>query len=187
MSSCSNIPIIGALIAAFLGSFLALNPAPDTLPETLTVHIEFAETRGGLEVFPAPERASGRLFAAAATFTPHVAGRDDSGEWLLILYFDGDQLTVGWSPRGQFVLNDAQLEGLPVIAPDNLPPLPELAYDTRAARPYGVVVEATATPPTATLDTSGSDAGSPGGGNGGSAPTPTATEEPDPPTIGFGE
>ncbi len=52
--------------------------------------------RGGIEVFPLPDRKSGRIFAAVVgTFAPHVVGRSEDEKWLYIYYFDRGVLKAG--------------------------------------------------------------------------------------------
>lgn len=105
-------------------------------PQALTI-IENVSSYGGFQVYPLPDRSSGRLFAAADTFTPHAAGRSTDGEWLFILYFDGD-LQSGWVIRDSAAIPDADFNKLAVVDPDKLPSLPELTYTESAARPFGV-------------------------------------------------
>ncbi len=109
---------------------------PTPQPQALTI-IEGVSSYGGFQVYPLPDRSSGRLFAAADTFTPHAAGRSTDGEWLFILYFDGD-LQSGWVIRDSAAIPDADFNKLAVVDPDTLPALPELTYTESAARPFGV-------------------------------------------------
>ncbi|MBI5930016.1 MAG: hypothetical protein HY862_11950 [Chloroflexi bacterium] len=127
--------------------------------------------RGGIEVFPLPDRKSGRIFAAATgTFAPHVAGRDAEEKWLFIYYFDRGVLKAGWSPRRGLVLEDEEVTALPVIDPEDAPELPDLEFNELASRPYGTrrpSTSATATP------TSSSDTGNT---NNPPPPQPTSTQ-----------
>jgi hypothetical protein len=126
---------------------------------------------GGLEVFPLPTRKSSRIFAAVGTFAPHVAGKDQAGDWVLIYYFDGKTLKAGWSPLGQLALDNADLDRLPVIDPTNPSALPDLPYNTLAARPYGARIDAaTGTPVTQPTSVPPS-----GGGNTGEQISPSST------------
>ena len=97
---------------------------------------------GGVEVFPSPDRSSGRAFAAAGGFAPHIAGRSEDGNWLYIYYFDGG-LQDGWAPAHQFAdLTAGQVGALAVIGASNPPELPNLPYDELAARPFGTATSA---------------------------------------------
>jgi hypothetical protein len=142
--TCGSIPFIGVLLAALLLGFFTLVPVSETTNEAglivapTPVMFEHVETIGGVEVFPAPDRASGREFAASMGFAPHAAGHDRSGEWVYIYYFEDGQLVSGWAPARQIALEENQFESLPMIDPLNLPVLPDLTYDDSAARPFGV-------------------------------------------------
>ena len=115
--------------------------------------------RGGIEVFPLPDRKSGRVFAAVTgTFAPHVAGRDEEAKWFYIYYFDRGVLKAGWSPSRGLVLEDEEVTALPVIDPEDMPDLPELEFNELASRPYGTrrpssSATATRTPSSGTGDT----------------------------------
>jgi serine/threonine protein kinase len=91
-------------------------------------------TRGGVEVFPIPSRDSTRIFAATSVFKPHVGGRDTTGNWLYIYYFEDDRLADGWAPRRQLEVTDEAIVGLPIIDPNNPPPLPVLPWNEAATR-----------------------------------------------------
>jgi hypothetical protein len=122
---------------------------------------------GGIEVFPLPDRASGRLFAAVSSnFAPHVVGRfvdEREREWFYIYYADRGRWMAGWVPARGLDFSDIdkeELEQLPEIDPEDLPELPEdevfeelgLEVDSAASRPYGTNSSApqptTAAPPT---------------------------------------
>lgn len=132
--------------------------------------IRNVDLRGGISVYPEPSTSSGRIFAAVSEFHPHVAGKNEDGTWVYILYFQGS-LQAGWASRNNVVLTDNQLRSLEVIDPDNPPPLPNLPYDEAAARPFGVA--APPVQPTQAL---------PPVQPGQPTPLPTATLEPGQPT-----
>lgn len=111
---------------------------PPTLADELFI-LENVQLLGGIEVFPMPDRASGRIFAAVSNFKPHVAGRSEDGEWLYILYFMGN-LQAGWGDRDNVQLTESQFRQLAIIDPHNPPLLPELAFNEAAARPFGAAV-----------------------------------------------
>jgi hypothetical protein len=96
----------------------------------------------GVEIYPQPDRASGRLFAVIGDFAPFVGGISEDGDWLLIYFYERGELTQGWSPAKQFDLPTEFLADLPVLDPDHLPDLPDLAFDPLAVRPVGVSVNA---------------------------------------------
>jgi len=98
--------------------------------------IENVNVRGGISVYPLPDTSSGRLFAAVSNFKPHVAGRNDDGTWLYILYFQGP-LRGGWAARSNLALTDDEIEDLTIINPNNPPALPDLVFNQDAARPFG--------------------------------------------------
>lgn len=131
--------------------------------------------RGGIEVFPLPDRKSGRIFAAVVgTFAPHVVGRDEEEKWLFIYYFDRGVLKAGWSPRRGLVLEDEEVTALPIIDPDDAPELPDLELNELASRPYGTrrpssSATATRTPSSGTGDNNN---------NPPPPPPPTATQPP---------
>ncbi len=104
---------------------------------TSNLIIENVSSNGGLEVFNAPDRESGREFAAAGNFQPHVAGITAEGDWLYIYYFDNGVLTDGWVPTHQLVLNAEEVASLAVVYPNDLLDLPDLEFNELAARPYG--------------------------------------------------
>ena len=182
--------ILGMLSVAFVGQDIMLEVADDTLVEPSTgVIIENVATRGGLEVFPEPNRTSGRIFAASANFAPHVAGINANEDWLFLLYLDNGVVVAGWSPRSQIVLTNEEVVSLTVINIQNMPTLPtELTGDLVAAsRPYGV--NAGSTPaPTDSGDGNPAPTNTPSGGGGNPPPTspppptntpgPIVTEEP---------
>ncbi|MCI0712160.1 MAG: hypothetical protein L0154_18540 [Chloroflexi bacterium] len=143
--SCSSLlmwiaTIAGVFTIPLFSNVASLLPDEMAVPETQTetVIIENVDTVGGVEVFPLPDRSSGRIFAAAMGFQPHVAGQFE--DWLYIYYFDRGTLQSGWTPLNQIILTEEELASLPTIAPDNLPPLPNLTANTLASRPYGVQV-----------------------------------------------
>ncbi len=147
---------------------------PTTTPEPpLLENVPVA--RGGIEVFPLPDRKSGRIFAAAVgTFAPHVAGRSEDEKWLFIYYFERGVLKAGWSPRRGLVLEDAEVTALPVIDPEDAPELPDLELNELASRPYGTrrpSTSATATPTTSSNTGNGNNNPPP-------PPPPTATQPP---------
>lgn len=113
-----------------------LTPLATVAPISKNALLVHVGLKGGIGVYPLPDISSGRLFAATSNFTPNVAGRNKTGDWLYILYFDGG-LQDGWAQRKSLDLTDSQVNSLPVIDPQNPPPLPDLAYDPLAARPYG--------------------------------------------------
>jgi hypothetical protein len=128
---------------------------------------------GGIEVFPEPDRTSGRLFAALGDFAPHIAGISEDGEWFFIYYFEDGELKSGWARVSRFDLSDIDpedLEKLPVIDPENLPELPDLEPDEAASRPVGTRPQTSGedggTVPTATEQPTGGDSG------GGAPPPP---------------
>jgi hypothetical protein len=131
---------------------------------------------GGIEVFPEPDRASGRLFAALGDFAPHIAGISEDGEWFFIYYFENGELKSGWARVSRFDLSDIDpedLEKLPVIDPEDLPEPPDLEPDDAASRPVGTRPQSSGddgagddTVPVATEQPAGGDTG------GGGAPPP---------------
>jgi hypothetical protein len=144
--------IAGVFSVPLFSNVASLLPEDMAVPETDTVVIiENVDTVGGVEVFSLPDRSSGRMFAAAMGFQPHVAGQFE--DWLYIYYFDGGTLQSGWTPLSQIILTEEELASLPTLSPDNLPPLPNITANPLASRPYGVqaentpVVSATDTPP----------------------------------------
>jgi hypothetical protein len=177
--------VLSVMLTACLLMLLAvptLAQPPETTP-TVTATPSLLENvpmkAGGLEVFPQPTRKSTRIFAAVGTFAPHVAGKNQAGDWLYIYYFDGKALKAGWSPRNQLSVKETDLNILPIIDPANPPVLPDLPYNARAARPYGA--RRSTTTPAATLvpqPDPPSGSGNPGG------PTLPPTEPP--PTDPFG-
>jgi hypothetical protein len=110
-----------------------LAAAPENLVECVLI------VSGGVEVFPAPDRSSGRVFAAAgqSLFAPHVAGISPSGDWVYIYYFDEGTATDGWVRLASLTLTPAETASLVEIDPDDIPPLPRVPYDSCAERPYG--------------------------------------------------
>jgi hypothetical protein len=153
--SCSSLLMWFAAVAGLITVPLFSNVA-GLLPDDTAVSeiqpsiviIENVDTNGGVEVFEQPDRSVGRLFAASMGFQPHAAGRFE--DWILIYYFDRGVLTSGWAPGSQLILTEEELSGLPIVAPDNLPPMPELAVNDLASRPYGV--QAVNTPPPSSPD-----------------------------------
>lgn len=121
--------------------------------------IENVSSRGGLEIFAEPDRANGGEFAAGANFQPHVAGINAEGDWLYIYYFDEGELTAGWSPLNQMVLNVDEIASLSIIDPENLPELPDLPYNDLAARPYGTNAPVESTSESATAMPESGDGG----------------------------
>lgn len=172
--SCSSLltwfmAVAGIITIPFLSNVASL--LPDDLAvtenEPAAVIIENVDTRGGVEVFPLPDRSSGRIFAASMEFQPHAAGQFE--DWIFIYYFDRGVLQFGWVPLSQIVLSEEELGSLPTISPDNLPPMPDLTMDDLASRPYGVQVDDTPEiPPTEPPPSSG--------------PPPQATSAPPPAT-----
>ena len=143
--------IAGVFSVPLFSNVASLLSEDTAMPEPQTVIIENVDTVGGLEVFPMPDRSSGRTFAAAMGFQPHVAGKFE--DWLYIYYFDRGTLQAGWAPLNQIILSEEELASLQTIAPDNLPPLPNLTANTLASRPYGV--QADDTPVVSASDTPG--------------------------------
>jgi hypothetical protein len=118
-----------------IAACLELESADETTADDLILNV--AVKQSGIEVFPEPDRSSGREFAASGDFAPHVAGRNEDGTFIYIYYFDSG-LQDGWSPVNQFAaLTDQEIDGLAVIDPDSPPDLPNLPYDQHAARPFG--------------------------------------------------
>lgn len=113
------------------------NVAISRRDDSRLVIIENVPISGGVEVFPLPDRSSGRLFAAVSEFAPHVAGISEDGDWLLVVYFQGG-IRSGWAPARNLTLSDAQLGRLAVIDPDNPPDLPAMEFNDLASRPFGV-------------------------------------------------
>ena len=111
--------------------------------------------RGGVEVFPMPDRASGRLFAVLGDFAPHVGGKNAAGDWILIYYFERDgSLESAWSPARQFLaISEEDAARLAVIDPANLPALPDLPIDAGATRPVRTTSAATSGASSATSGT----------------------------------
>ena len=104
-------------------------------PQNIIHNIPIAA--GGIEIFPLPDRSSGRLHAATGTFEPHIAGKDASGEWVYIYYIDGGW-QAGWSRASQLTIEAGDLAGLAVIDPQAPPELPELDFSETAVLPFGV-------------------------------------------------
>lgn len=110
-----------------------LGEAPESLVECVLIG------SSGIEVYPEPDRSSGRVFAAAgqSLFAPHVAGRTADGGWLYFYYFDEGEPMAGWARAIQIPLSDEDYDVIEIINPNNVPDLPRVPYDTCAERPYG--------------------------------------------------
>lgn len=194
-SDCGIFGVMLAVILSILGLAFVMpfsveetdsGSAEVSVEESTLVIIENVTTRGGLEVFPEPDRSSGRIFAASASFAPHVAGINEGGDWLFVIYFDNGAMATGWSLLSQIVLTEEEINSLVVIDWQNPPTLPtELTGDlTSASRPYGTTNTGGDPIPTDTPEPSG---GGSGGGGGNPPPTsppstpPSATNTPLPP------
>jgi serine/threonine protein kinase/formylglycine-generating enzyme required for sulfatase activity len=87
---------------------------------------------GGIEIFTLPDRTSTRRTSTLGRgFTPYVVGRNTDSTWLLILYREGlgtthltiylNEAILGWVPRHQLTISDAEIETLPRFDPSNVP------------------------------------------------------------------
>ncbi len=107
-----------------------------TLTPTPVVIANVAVAQGGIEVFPLPDRASGRLFAAVRTdFAPYIAGRTADSQWIYLYYLEGDTLVGAWAFTRQLNITPEQVATLSIIDPQNPPPVPILPFTEQAERP----------------------------------------------------
>jgi hypothetical protein len=96
---------------------------------------------GGIEIFPEPNRDSGRLFAVIGDFAPHIAGMysdADGRAWVYFYFIEAGQWMGAWALASQFDLDEDALADLPEIDPDNLPEIPEMPFNALAVRPSGI-------------------------------------------------
>lgn len=118
-------------------TFTPMATATNTPSPTPVVIPNVPVSRGGIEVFPRPEKVTAeRLFAAVQTdFAPYVAGRTADSQWVYLYYFDGTELQDGWALARQLQIPSEQIATLSVIDPQSVPPFPDLPYTEAAQRP----------------------------------------------------
>lgn len=118
-------------------------PSPSPTLPPLLMNIP---TKSSYEIYTLPSTSSERLVAAAVGFSPHVAGVNTDQSWVYIYFFTPEGMRDGWIRSSRMELDETALSSLPIIDPENPPPLPGLAYDEDAA-PVNLresVMEATA-------------------------------------------
>jgi hypothetical protein len=96
---------------------------------------------GGIEIFPQPDRDSGRLFAVIGDFAPHIAGMysdADARAWVYFYFIEAGQWMGAWALASQFHLGEDALADLPEIDPANVPEIPEMPFNALAVRPSGI-------------------------------------------------
>ena len=121
--------------------FLLISPLILSLPTASAQDTDIAQlgiAPGGIQLFPAPDGSTGRLYAVLGDFAPYVGGVSEDGEWLYVYFFVGGEWVAGWARVSNFAdVPEGFLDGLPVIDPDDPPELPELDFDPLAILPVG--------------------------------------------------
>lgn len=109
------------------------SPTPTVLPTATLPPLLFnVSTQDSYEIYTLPASSSERLVAAAAGFSPHIAGANAERTWIYIYFFTPDGLQAGWMRRSRITLDDSALNDLPLIDPANPPALPALEYSEQA-------------------------------------------------------
>jgi Domain of unknown function (DUF4062) len=158
VAQSSNTPPLTNLPTSTVDPFFILTPAtatptielsleasaitqPTVLPSntepSIVENVEVA--RGGISIYDEPDTSSTRLLAALSGigFAPHVAGRNEVGDWLYVYYFDGGWKD-GWARNTQLVLSQELYNTLAVIDPMNPPQLPDMQFNEAASISGGV-------------------------------------------------
>lgn len=108
-----------------------LTETPSLTPNP-TVLLSVA-TKSSFEIYDQPTTSSERLVAAAEAFSPYVAGANADYRWVYIYFFTPQGMQDGWIRSTRMNLDEATLNSLPIIDPNNPPSLPILTYDEDAA------------------------------------------------------
>ena len=117
------------------------SPSPTLPPLLLNI-----STKSSIEIYTGPTTSSERLIAANEGFSPHVVGVNADYSWVYIYFFVPERMQDGWIRSSRINLDETALNSLPIIDPENLPPLPVLEYSEQAVPVHlrEAVIQATA-------------------------------------------
>ena len=130
MSKQVTLSVIVILLFGLLAQGVSAQ-SPDPNEGFLQVSI----AAGGAEIFERPSQNSERELAVLGEFAPYVAGRDRSGSWLFVYYFEGDDVEQGWIAADQLTVTADQIAALNVVNAYKTPKQPTLTPDPLATVP----------------------------------------------------
>lgn len=130
MSKQVTLSVIVILLFGLLAQGVSAQ-SPDPNEGFLQVNIAVE----GAEIFERPSQNSKRELAVLGEFAPYVAGRDRSGSWLFVYYFEGDDVEQGWIAADQLTVTADQIAALNVVNAYKTPKQPILTPDPLATVP----------------------------------------------------
>jgi hypothetical protein len=130
MSKQVTLSVIVILLFGLFAQGVSAQP-PDPNDGFLQVSI----ATGGAEIFKHPSQNSERKLAVLGKFAPYIAGRNHSGSWLFVYYFEDDDVEQGWIAANQLTMTADQIAALNVVNAYKTPKQPTLTPDPLATAP----------------------------------------------------